>query len=139
MIYSKDCFKKYGTPTNDNPWLVMWDVPAQIEAGMIPNKLYCNKDMIEPLTKAFTNIIMRNLVEEIKTFDGCFCIRPIRGSKAMSLHSWAVAIDFNASWNKLGTVPTMSPELVKCFTDAGFDWGGNFTRQDGMHFQLAQI
>jgi len=33
----------------------------------------------------------------------------------------------------------MSHELVQCFKDAGFDWGGDWTRPDGMHFQLAKL
>jgi len=33
----------------------------------------------------------------------------------------------------------MSKELVSCFTDAGFDWGGTWERKDGMHFQLKNI
>ena len=33
----------------------------------------------------------------------------------------------------------MSPQLVKCFTDANFDWGGNWKTPDGMHFQLATL
>jgi len=57
----------------------------------------------------------------------------------MSLHSWAVAVDINAAWNQFGKVPTMSKELVKCFTDAEFDWGGTWTKADGMHFQLKTI
>lgn len=139
MITSADCYKKYGEPSDKNPWLVLWDVPANIELGVIPNKLYCNKDMIGPLTMAFQNIIDRELLDELKTFDGCFCIRNIRGSKSMSLHSWAVAIDFNANGNQLGQEPKINPKLVACLTDVGFDWGGNFKRKDGMHFQLSKI
>jgi hypothetical protein len=57
----------------------------------------------------------------------------------MSLHSWGIAIDVNAAWNGLGKEPTLTPEFVKCFTDAGFDWGGTWKRKDGMHFQLSNI
>lgn len=57
----------------------------------------------------------------------------------MSLHSWGLAIDFNAAWNGFGKTPTMSPELVKCFTDAGLDWGGTWSRPDGMHFEIAKL
>ena len=84
--------------------------------------IYCNKDMIEPLTKAFKNLIATGFVKELKTWDGCFNIRGKRGNAdSMSLHSWGVAIDVNAAWNGFGKKPTLSKEFVKCFTDAGFD------------------
>jgi hypothetical protein len=57
----------------------------------------------------------------------------------MSLHSWGLAVDFNAAWNGFGAVPTMSPELVACFTDAGFAWGGVWKKPDGMHHQIAVL
>jgi len=57
----------------------------------------------------------------------------------MSIHCWGVAIDTNAAWNQLRMKPTMSELFVKCFTDAGFDWGGEWKRLDGMHFQLKEI
>ena len=57
----------------------------------------------------------------------------------MSLHSWGIAIDLNAFENGLNMAPKLSPGFVKCFTDAGFEWGGNWQRKDGMHFQLAKI
>lgn len=153
MVTSAQALKKYGSPIDDKATTVnentrfegthmtLWDVPDDINRAIpiIPNRIYCNKDMVRPLEAAFRNIIARNLTAEIKTWDGCFNIRNKRGLSSMSLHSWGIAIDINAAWNGLGRKPTMSAALVKCFTDAGFDWGGTWTRQDGMHFQLAKI
>jgi hypothetical protein len=140
MIISIDCFKKFGQPTPDSKFLVLWDVPEELEIGVIPKRIYCNKAMVKPLTNAFQNLIKTGKVNELKTWDGCFNIRKIRGGKQMSLHSWGIAIDVNAFENGLGREPKLSPEFVKCFTDAGFDWGGNWkSRKDGMHFQLATI
>jgi hypothetical protein len=135
MLTSLQCFKKYGDPTLENN-MVLWDVPKELEIGVIPKRIYCNKDLIKPLSNAFKNLIERGFVKELKTWDGCFNIRKKRGLSSMSLHSWGVAIDVNAAWNKLGKEPTLSLGFVKCFTDAGFDWGGNWRRKDGMHFQL---
>ena len=118
----------------------IWLVPTELCQGQIPKKIYCNRDIIKPLEQAFRNIIDRGLIVELKTWNGCHNIRPKRGLKSWSLHSWGIAVDINAATNPLGAEPTMSPELVKCFTDAGFNWGGNFkTRKDGMHFELAKI
>ncbi|WP_167597688.1 M15 family metallopeptidase [Leeuwenhoekiella sp. ZYFB001] len=143
MVGSTDCIHKYGepTPSMERKWLTLWDVPDAInrELPVIPNKIYCNRDLIAPLENAFWNIISNCLQDEVKTWDGCFNVRLVRGGKTWSLHSWAIAIDINAAWNGLGKEPQMSKELVKCFTDAGFDWGGTWTRKDGMHFQLKQI
>lgn len=138
MVYPKDCIAKYGDPTKENN-MVLWDVPAELEIGVIPKRLYCNRDIIQPLSTAFKNLIDRGFVAELKTFDGCFNIRKQRAASSQSLHSWGIAIDVNAAWNGLGKTPTLSDGFVKCFTDAGFDWGGIWKRKDGMHFQLAKI
>lgn len=142
MVTSKDCLKKWGDPADPNneiKYMTLWDVPSHLEIGIIPKRLYCNKLMIGPLMQAFSNIIDRCLIDELKTWDGCFNVRRKRGLKSMSLHSWGIAIDINAAWNCLGKEPTMSKQLVKCFTDCGFEWGGNWSRKDGMHFQLNHI
>jgi hypothetical protein len=138
MVTSAQALKKYGDPTLEKS-MVVWDVPTALEIGVIPKKIYCNKDMIKPLEQAFKNLIDRGFVKELKTWDGCFNIRKKRGLTSMSLHSWGIAIDVNAAWNGLGKTPTLSAGFVKCFTDAGFDWGGTWTRKDGMHFQLKTI
>lgn len=139
MITSAQCLKKYGPPAADNKWLVLWDVPTHLEIGVIPKRIYCNKDLVKPLEQAFKNLIDRGYVKELKTWDGCFNIRKKRGLNSMSLHSWAIAIDVNAFENGLNVTPKLSAGFVKCFTDASFHWGGSWTRKDGMHFQLSKI
>ena len=138
MVTSNDCLKKYGNPELQKS-MVLWDVPTHLEIGVIPKRIYCNKDMIQPLSKAFENLISRGFVTELKTWDGCFNIRKKRGLTSMSLHSWGIAIDVNAFENGLNQTPKLSPGFVKCFTDAGFDWGGTWKKKDGMHFQLSKI
>jgi hypothetical protein len=138
MVTSKQALAKYGDP-NLQKAMVMWDVPGYMEIGVIPKRIYCNRDMIEPLSKAFHNLIQTGHVSELKTWDGCFNIRKKRGLSSMSLHSWGIAIDVNAFENGLNQTPKLSPGFVKCFTDAGFDWGGVWKRKDGMHFQLNKI
>jgi hypothetical protein len=139
MVTSAQALKKYGDPTLERS-MVVWDVPTELEIGVIPKKIYCNRDMVTPLTNAFKNLISRGFVKELKTWDGCFNLRKKRGLKSMSLHSWGIAVDLNAAWNGLGKTPTLSSEFVKCFTDVGFEWGGHWSgRVDGMHFQLKSI
>ena len=138
-VTAKQAFDKFGDPTTEKH-MVLYDIPAHMELGAIPKRVYCNRLLMPLLNQAFLNIIERDLVDEVKTWDGCFHIRKQRGSLlSLSLHSWGLAIDINASWNRLGQKPTMSPALVKCFTDAGFEWGGNWKRPDGMHFQIAKL
>jgi hypothetical protein len=138
MITAQQCFLRYGPPENEAA-MVLWDVPPAMEIGVIPRKIYCNKELVAPLSLAISNLISRRLVGELTTWDGCFCIRKKRAGVTSSLHSWGIAVDVNASWNQLGFKPTLSKEFVQCFLDAGFEWGGNWQTQDGMHFQLAEF
>jgi hypothetical protein len=73
---------------------------------------------------------------ELQTYNGSWVIRATRGRQLLSAHSWGIAIDVNASSNRLGQKPTLSAGFVAAFTRAGFAWGGNFHRPDGMHFSL---
>jgi hypothetical protein len=138
MVTSAQALKKYGAPEKELG-MTLWDVPGFLEIGVIPKKLYCNKDMIKPLAAAFQALIATGHVKELKTWDGCFNIRKKRGLNSASLHSWGLAIDVNAAWNGLGKQPTLSAGFVKCFTDNGFIWGGTWKRLDGMHFEIKSI
>jgi hypothetical protein len=135
LLTHLECLDRYGPPEKEAA-MILWDVPTELEIGVIPKRIYCNRDMVEPLTNAFHALIISGAVNELRTWDGCFNIRRKRGSGTPSLHSWGVAIDVNAAWNGFGKTPKLSSQFVKCFTSNGFDWGGTWSLPDGMHFQL---
>jgi hypothetical protein len=155
MVTSQQALKKYGDPNllaTQIKHFELWLVPDNIrthlshvrfsQVGTIgfPKKIFINKDFKPVLEKALLNIIDRGFAKEFKTWDGCFIIRQKRGLKSMSLHSWAIACDVNAFENQLGQKPKLSAGFVKCFTDAGCDWGGYWKgRSDPMHFEIATI
>lgn len=128
-------------------WMVICDVPPRIASvwknvasgrGMLTHRIYCNRDMQSPLALALTNILDAGLEHELKTFDGCYEIRPCRGSiSVLSAHAYGLAIDLNAHENLPGQEPRLSPALIQCWTSAGFDWGGNRPYKNGMHFSYA--
>lgn len=137
-LTSNECFAKLGDP-KDESQMMSWAVSSNLWFAPLPKKIYCSKQLPPVLSIALKNVIERKLIGQIKTWDGCFNIRSKKGSNTFSLHSWGVAFDINAKTNGFDEEPTMSPELVKCFTDAGFEWGGSWRRKDGMHFQLKTI
>ena len=136
MVTSQQCVDRYGAPdiAFERKWMVVWVPPPSITA--LPRRIYCHKHLRPLLAQACDYIIERGLTEQVKTWDGCFNVRAKKGGASLSLHSWGLAVDVNAAWNGFGMVPTMSPALVACFTDAGFAWGGTWKRPDGMHAEL---
>jgi hypothetical protein len=126
-----------------------WIRSLVIPEGMFPNwkvlntkmpvrAIACNLDLHQPLMAALTAVHNKGLGAQLHTFDGCFNIRMVRGSNAhFSAHSYGLALDINAATNPMGSVlhTTFTADFVKCFTDQGFAWGGNFHgRKDPMHF-----
>lgn len=143
-----EAVKRYGAITNGvwpdaAQYCSLLPIPQDIGANWINSltgqpvvHIYCNNDFHGPLLAALQNVKDRGLLPQLKTFDGAYEVRDVRGIPGrLSWHSYGLAIDILAEWNKLGQPPTISSELVKCFTDVGFVWGGNFSRKDGMHFQ----
>lgn len=126
-------------------WMTMLQVPAGLSNWMVAGShipvahVYCNRDMSQPLLQALNAILKAGIADKLHTYDGCFNIRAVRGAipAHFSAHSYGLAIDINAATNPMGPSlhTDMSPEFVKCFTDQGFTWGGNFRdRKDPMHF-----
>ena len=138
MLTSLQARQHYGDPKSESA-MVLFDVPSELQVVAIPRRIYCNKDLVKPLIRALTLVVNRGLASKIRTWDGCFNIRAKRGGSSASLHSWGLAIDINASWNRMGQPSTQDPRLVACFIESGFDWGGAWARPDAMHFQLKEL
>jgi len=154
MVTSKQALKAFGDPrllSTQQKWMTLWIVPADIreafahvyfaDLGTIgfPKKIYGHKLFIPLLEKALRNVMDRKLTKQLKRWDGVFVIRKKVSNNSLSLHSWGVACDVNREGNEYGQKPTLSSEFVKCFTDAGMEWGGNWKTPDGMHFQISKI
>lgn len=103
------------------------------------HKIYTNYVMHDPLRRAFGLLVGRGLAGELQTYDGSFNIRRSKGGGIMSMHSWGLAVDFNAGQNPYGAPPSFSVDFVKCFAESGFEWGGLWSTPDGMHFQIVWV
>jgi hypothetical protein len=144
--------ERYGNPASDpkgfqSKHMVLWTVPMWIDTHIpaLPNKIYINRDAINPLETVLNRLISLGPYKEITTWDGCFNIRFVRGSKTkMSIHSWGLAIDINAADNPLNMtkekaasygLKPFSKLFDEIWADAGWTCGSSFTRPDGMHFE----
>lgn len=128
----------------EGQWCTFIPVPAGITivntvTGKLLHQIYCNKDMAAALTAALEAAVEFGVAHELESYDGCLMVRVVRGSLTdLSTHAFALAIDFNAKKFPLGTkTASFSREFVRCFTDRGFTWGGDFKRCDPMHFSYA--
>lgn len=108
--------------------------------------VYFHKLGAEQLKALFEEWDAEGLIDRVLTWGGSFVPRMIRGSKtALSNHAFGTAFDINAAWNGLGKEPAATGqkgsvvELVEIAHKHGFYWGANFTRKDGMHFEIAVL
>jgi hypothetical protein len=128
---------------NDNIVSVQTDVLADLGFKTIRVHRLAEKHFVN----VFTEIEKNGLAEKLLSCGGTFVPRHIGRdpSKALSSHSWGIAIDLNVDWNGYGNRPALPGqigslrELVPIFAKHGFAWGGHFrSGVDGMHFELAR-
>jgi len=130
-----DLYKNYGDPhlpSFVDRYLTV--TPHHIRSGEVLIRHHVA--LVKPLHEVFVDLANGNVFRELITFDGCFNIRAISGSHRESLHSWGLALDFNALTNPRGVRGNMPSTVVLAFVSNGFVWGGDFQRiPDSMHFQ----
>ncbi len=141
--------KKFGAPDADYQakFCEVWDAQKDFAwlkdvintaTGKPVTRILINKEFKFKLFRAFQNLYKAGCHTEIKTFDGCYNNRSVRGKDSTSLHAWAMAIDLNAASEKLAQEKTnWSAQFLAIMRAAGIfcgaDWKG---RKDSMHFAL---
>jgi hypothetical protein len=108
-----------------------------IKLPILNQAVECHIKIERPLLDAMKTIIEAELAHEIRSCEGCYWPRHKMHdpNRELSVHSWGIAVDFNASTNMPGTKGDMHPGVIEIFAKHGFYWGGNFG--DPMHFQYA--
>ena len=94
---------------------------------------------------------------DVGDYGGTYCYRTVRGSSALSPHSWGVAMDLNVSQVRQGGKDVRGPgtnyhckpdqvssaltELSRVFFQWGFTWGGIWAPEylDPMHFEATDV
>lgn len=117
-------------------WIVRVDLPGL-------GSTRCHGTMARQLMAALAEVQEAGLYDhfEADQFAGCWVPRHIDWSpdRPLSMHAWGLAIDFNSRDNGLGQTPKMDRRIVAIFEKWGFEWGGNWSRPDGMHFELDRV
>jgi hypothetical protein len=127
-----------GTIEPDAKW-----VRQNIRYGTVPviGSVQCHKLMLPQLRKALGEIERAGLGPKLYSYAGCYVPRFIERNpeRSVSLHTWGIAVDFNAATNAVGTRGDMDPRIVAIFEKWGFRWGGRWSPPDPMHFELAAL
>lgn len=155
-LFGKFAFKP--NPTSDNPeGITITDgwASKNISTVVIPQlqgvRGAPSSGKIQFHTKAVPQLLAlwaaweeAGLLPLVQSWAGSWAPRFVRGSRTyLSNHSTGTAFDINAQWNALGTTPALVGakgsvrKLVPLAHEHGFYWGGNFSRSDGMHFEVA--
>jgi hypothetical protein len=108
-----------------------WDPAVRVARIRIHRKL------VNSLSNVFNRIRINGYWPMIQSFDGTYAWRAKRTSPKLSLHCWGAAIDLNAGSNPLGGLGDMPWQIINCFNQEGWEWGGEWRYADPMHFQAA--
>jgi hypothetical protein len=127
------------------PW------PIFIEGKPVTEGILIHKKVAPSLIRVLGNVwdAVGHDVAKIKElhydqYDGSYNYRPIRGGHSLSMHSYAVAIDWDAQNNQQHDTHhffTDSSLLIVKFKEESWIWGGDWSvgSIDAMHVQAARI
>jgi hypothetical protein len=117
----------------------------------IIHSFYCHAKIHDSLLRVLNKVLNYYGEEEIRRlrldlWGGCYNERPIRGGTKWSMHSWAIAVDFDPLRNKLDwgrdKASFAAPVYNKwwdCWEEEGWVSLGRQRNFDWMHVQAAKL
>jgi len=139
--------------------LVLLPAPFVIKFLGRPTKLRVHKKCADGFAM-WLEAVWKNAKEDQRTIDlwgmsnfsGAYNFRVMRGGRALSMHSYGCAVDFDAPrngfHNRRPHFAALRKEVVDPFLALGGVWGGDWDGDhdtlderscDGMHFQFARL
>jgi len=140
--------------------IVTIQIPQLDFAKGYDGRFRCHKKAAPIFAALFAKWEAENLLHLIRSYEGCFVARYIRGSSpgpdghglknssdvsALSNHSFGSTFDINFVDNQRGNTPAAFGargcirELVESANSLNVFWGGHFGTPDGMHFEIAKL
>jgi hypothetical protein len=150
------CLKLFGNPSRPG-WASEHLVPVATPFPMHMDDLPIHSIQVNKIAAASLSRVLINIwnacghnVSQVgdcgcDVYSGCWAVRPIRGGRTWSMHSFGLAIDVNAPENGLAepasrTLFQADSIPVKAFKQENWVWGGDWKgRRDAMHFQAAIV
>jgi len=139
----------------DNTQLTFVDTPYPMKLAWdkrkVINRFSCNKKVADSIKRVLTKVLAHYGLPKIQElgldlWGGCHNIRLMRGGTQASMHSWAIAIDFDPLRNQLkwGSDKAVfaKPEYVywwQCWEEEGWISLGRSRNYDWMHVQAARL
>jgi hypothetical protein len=136
-----DSTKNSGAIIIDSNWVKQNIITVSMP---ILGPVKCHKLIAKNLTRVFCNIEYDNNqylidIDDWKQEGGCYVPRHIswNPAKALSRHSWAIAIDLNVRMNPQGKLATDDRQFLlnEYMEREGFTWGNDFSTPDSMHWE----
>jgi hypothetical protein len=145
-LFQSELVEVFGKPTKNASWLKFIDlstyrqylthVSGYWEETDDGRWGFTGHELLDiELPPVLETLVSRDLIHEMKTFDGCFNIRKMTSGRSWSVHSWGLALDFNAASNPYGGEVSFSDEYLACWADNGWECGALWSTPDGMHTQ----
>jgi hypothetical protein len=107
-------------------------------------RITCHRDAALSILRFFAAVEAAGKLSLVKSFDGCWNPRMVRGGTTLSNHSFGTDFDLNAKWNVRGTrgarqgeygsVVELYPIAAECNIGSGLGW----TVPDPMHLGVRQ-
>jgi hypothetical protein len=150
MTPQQQMIAKYGMPgpAYEAKFCTLWAIQEDFPWFPVA-KVFINTDFKALMYAGLKKVEADGLHAQIVTFDGCLSERPVRGSSAISMHSWAAAMDLNRTAghmvqgvpvSQITTAQRLGPwsqQFVDDMKSVGLYFGGDFIhRPDPMHWSL---